>query len=194
MLDENISKEKFLSIYNQLTYDYQCIVLNTFKCLVSYSDFPEKGYKPYDIAELIKYHQTKLNYTDQDVCDKVNMIIDETDGFSEKYLVPNTFDTIKKRNTQTSKKGTNFLKYIAQALEFDYEEYKKYLTEEGLQRSHNLITLHSNEINSIDTLYDLLSEKEKSAILQLTTSLLKLSAAPEYTTEYLDYENTDTSD
>ncbi|MBO5031683.1 MAG: hypothetical protein J6D08_07330 [Lachnospiraceae bacterium] len=192
MSESNISKESFINLYNQLAYDYKCIVLRTFKCLVSYKDFPEKGYKPYDIAGLIEYHQEKLNYSNQDVCNKVNELI-ANDNISCDLSTDN-FYKIKNRNTQTSKKGTNFLKYIAQALEFDYEEYKKYLTEEGLQRSHNLITLHSNEINSIDTLYDLLSEKEKSAILQLTTSLLKLSAVPECTTEYLDYENTDTSD
>ncbi len=97
---------------------------------------------------------------------------------SSRDLSSNTFYKIKRRNTQTSKKEVNLLKYIAQALEFDYEDYTKTknLTEEGLQRSHKLAALHSNEINSIDTLYDLLSKKEKSAILQLTVSLLKLSA------------------
>lgn len=162
-------------------------------CIYPLKDFPEKGYKPYDIAGLIKYHQKKLNYSDQDMCNKVNDLSLNDDTSYDLYLSTDNFYKIKHRNTQTSKKGTNFLKYIAQALEFDYEEYKKYLTEKGLQRSHNLMTLHSNEINSIDTLYDLLPKKEKAAILQLTTSLLKLSAAPEYSTEYSDCKNTDTA-
>lgn len=128
------------------------------------------------------------------MCNKVNELIANDNISYNLSLSTDSFYKIKNRNTQTSKKGTSFLKYIAQALEFDYEEYKKYLTEEGLQRAHNLMTLHSDEINSIDTLYDLLSKKEKAAILQLTTSLLKLSAAPEYSTEYSDCKNTDTAD
>lgn len=127
MSDKKNPKENFLDIFNQLTYDYKNIVLNTFKCLVSYSDFPEKGYKPYDIAGLIEYHQAKLHYTNQEVCEKVNKIIDEAGGSPDDYLYSNTFQKLKARNTQTSKKGKSFLKYIAQTLKFDYEEYKKYL-------------------------------------------------------------------
>lgn len=65
---------------------------------------------------------------------------------------------------------------------------KPILAEEGLERATNLVSKYSDHVNSIDKLYDLLSAKERSAILQLTTALLRLQNAPEYNTEHLEIE------
>ena len=169
MDDTNIKKENFIKLFNQLDFDYKNIVINTFRCLAS-NAHSSKGLKPCDIAGVIKYHQKKLKYSNKDVCDKVNALIDKNNNPSDRYLWPDTFQKILDRNTQSSRDSTNFLDYIALALEFDEDEYK-YLSKEGLQD----FILQSYNVNTIDTLYDLLSEKEKNAILQLTTSLLELS-------------------
>lgn len=169
MDDTNIKKENFIKLFNQLDFDYKNIVINTFRCLASNTN-SSKDLKPYDIAGVIKYHQKKLKYSNKDVCEKVKTIIDKNDNPYDEYLSENTFQKILSRNTQSSKKKTKFLHYIALALEFDEDEYK-YLSKEGLQD----FILQSYNVNTIDTLYDLLSEKEKNAILQLTTSLLELS-------------------
>lgn len=186
MNNANDSKELFLSFYKQLGYDYQCIVLNTFKCLVTYDDTSKTGYKPYDISGIIKHYQTKKGYTDQQVCDKVNNILEsDTETL---FLDIDTYRKIKYRNTQSSKSKTNWLSLIAKVLDFEQEEYHKYLSAQNIE----FILQHSNEVTSIDTLYDQLSTKEKSAILQLTVSLFRLHTAPECTTseyqadEYVD--------
>lgn len=70
MSESTILKEKFLELFNQLTYDYQRIVIDTFKCLASYDELPENGYKPYDIAGLISQRQKALNLSDADVCNR----------------------------------------------------------------------------------------------------------------------------
>lgn len=93
---------------------------------------------------------------------------------SDKVLTTETYRKIKQRNTQTSQRGTNWLEYIAQALHFDSSDYKKYLTDAGIQHAYSAVEKQSNEINSIDTLFDLLNFKEKSALTQLTTGLLNL--------------------
>lgn len=178
-------KTDFLSLYHQLDYDYQCIILNTFKCLVSYKDKHEKGYKPFDVAGVLKLHQEKLDYSDQKVSDKVNEILE--DESIDAFLDVGTYRRIKKRNTQTSKSTTTWLKWLAQALEFEEREYKK-LTDEGYEHAQKLITQHSQEVNRIETLYDLLSEKEKRAIFQLTTSLLQLHCVADFNAEDLSTE------
>lgn len=43
-----------------------------------------------------------------------------------------------------------------------------------MQHAYSAVEKQSNEINSIDTLFDLLNFKEKSALTQLTTGLLNL--------------------
>lgn len=180
MNNVNIRKENFIKLFNQLDFDNKNIVINTFRCLAS-NAHSSKGFKPYDVAGVIKYHQKKLNYSNKDVCEKVNNLIDENNDPSDEYLSVNTFQKIISRNTQSSKDSTNFLHYIALALEFDEDEYK-YLSKEGLQD----FTLQSYNVNTIDTLYDLLSEKEKNAILQLTTSLLGLSIGSNQVNESIE--------
>ena len=60
------------------------------------------------------------------------------------------------------------------SVSFDSSDYKKYLTDAGIQHTYSAVEKQSNEINSIDTLFDLLNFKEKSALTQLTTGLLNL--------------------
>ena len=122
------------------------------------------------------------------MCKRVNDIIYSEDYEDSTTLSTDTYYKIKQTNTQTSKKKLNLLAFIAQALETDEKEFKKHLTEEGLERATNLVSKYSNHVNSIDTLYDLLSIKERSAMLQLTTALLRLQNSPEYNTEYLEIE------
>lgn len=43
-----------------------------------------------------------------------------------------------------------------------------------IQHAYSTVEKQSNEINYIDTLFDLLNFKEKSALTQLTTGLLNL--------------------
>ena len=52
----------------------------------------------------------------------------------------------------------------------------------------NLVSKSSDHVNYIDKLYDLLSAKERSAMLQLIPALLRLQNAPEYNTEHLEIE------
>lgn len=132
MSESTILKEKFLELFNQLTYDYQRIVIDTFKCLASYEELPEKGNKPYDIAGLISQRQKELGLHDTDVCNRVNNLIQNSPSSMNDILSTDTYYKIKQRNTQTSKKRINLLYFIAQALEITEEEYKKYLTKEGL--------------------------------------------------------------
>ncbi|MBQ8198944.1 MAG: hypothetical protein IJZ76_05920 [Lachnospiraceae bacterium] len=181
-------KENFLELFKQLTYEYQRIVIDTFKSLATYEELPPKGYKPFDIANLINQRQKELNLSDSDVCNRVNDILYSEDYEEDATLSTDTYYKIKQRNTQTSKKKLNLLAFIAQALEIDEKEFKKYLTEEGLERATNLVSKYSDQVNSIDKLYDLLSAKERSAMLQLTTALLRLQNAPEYNTEHLEIE------
>ena len=183
--ESNIKKKRFLSLYRQLEYDYQCIILNTFKCLVSYEDIHEKGYKPFDVVGVLKYYQDKFKYTDQEVCDRVNELFE--DKSADTLLTPQTYHKIKQRNTQSSKSTTNWLKWLAKALEFDEKEYRK-LTTEGYERTFSLVTQHSQEVNRIETLYDLLSEKEQTAILQLTSSLLRYHRIADLDVESLSTE------
>ena len=127
MSKENNEKELFLSLYNQLTYDYQLIVLNTFKCLATYNDLPEKGYKPYAISDVIAYYQNKKNYTNQDVCDKASELVSTTENYIS--LTIDRYTKNKQRNSQSYKKGINWLNVIAEVLDFAYEEYHKYSTD-----------------------------------------------------------------
>ena len=150
-------------------------IINTFRCLVNHnSSFTEKGYQPYAISELINYNQQKLGYTDEEVCEIVYDLFNKSNPKSDKVLTIETYRKIKQRNTQTSQRGTNWLEYIAQALRFDSYDYKKYLTDAGIQHAYSAVEKQSNEIISIDTLFDLLNFKEKSALTQLTTGLLNL--------------------
>ena len=114
MTKSNIIKENFLEIFNQLNYDYQNIVLSTFRCLATYEDILPLNYKPFDISRLITKRQKELNLSDVEVCNKVNEIIGKSNESQDKFLSVDTFFKIKSRNTQTSKKGTDFLKYISQ--------------------------------------------------------------------------------
>ena len=174
-MNPEISKEDYLKLYNLLPYDYKSIIINTFRCLANHNNsFTEKGYQPYAISELINYNQQKLGYTDEEVCDIVYDLFYKSNPESHKVLTIETYRKIKQRNTQTSQRGTNWLEYIAQALHFDSSDYKKYLTDTGIQHAYSTVEKHSNEINSIDTLFDLLNFKEKSALTQLTTGLLNL--------------------
>lgn len=176
------AKKSFLSLYNQLEYDYKSIVLNTARCLATYKDIPEKGYKPYDITGVINYYQEKKGYTDQEVCDMVNELVYAKNEKS-KGLDIGTYRRIQQRNSQSSKSRTNWLELIAQVLEFDPKEYHNYLSEEGLAHTQELVTTLSHNVNSINTLYDLLSIKERTAIEQLTMSLLKQCYSPVYKVE-----------
>ncbi len=181
-ISKKASQKEFIDLYTLLPYDYKNIVLNTARCLATCKkEPPPSGF--YDITKTIKTHQKELKYKNQKVCDKVNAILEQENSNSDRLLSVETFCTIKKRNTQTSQQGTNWLKYIAQVLKFEEDEYQKHLTKEGANYYENAFSRQFFKTNSIDTLYDLLSKKEKSAILQLTVSLLKLSAAPEYNTE-----------
>lgn len=174
-MNPEISKEDYLKLYNLLPYDYKSIIINTFRCLVNHnSSFTEKGYQPYAISELINYNQQKLGYTDEEVCEIVYDLFNKSNPKSDKVLTIETYRKIKQRNTQTSQRGTNWLEYIAQALRFDSSDYKKYLTDAGIQHAYSAVEKQSNEINSIYTLFDLLNFKEKSALTQLTTGLLNL--------------------
>ena len=177
------AKKDFLSLFNQLEYDYKSIVLNTARCLATYEDIPEKGYKPYDIKGILIYYQAKKGYTDQEVCDMVTELA-YSKNKNTKVLDIGTYRRIRNRNTQSSKSTTNWLELIAQVLEFDPKEYHNYLSEEGLAHTQELVTNLSNSINSISTLYDLLSTKERAAIEQLTMSLLKQNYAPESNTDF----------
>ena len=116
-----------LSIVHSQT---QCIVIDTFKSLATYEELPSKGYKPFDIASLINQRQKELNLSDADVCNRVNGIIYSEDNEEDATL----------------------LAFISQALEIDEKEFKKYLTEEGLERATNLVSKYSDHVNSIDTL------------------------------------------
>ena len=61
--EEQEKKERFLNLYKYLPYKYQCIVLNTFRSMLDYvnafnTDY-NKNYKPFDIAQVIEFYQTK---------------------------------------------------------------------------------------------------------------------------------------
>lgn len=184
-----IEKETFLNLYNQLSYNYKVVILNTFKCIVSYDNKPIKGYKPYDVAGLITYYRNKLGYTEQELCDKVNEIMWANNPSSDLFLCPSNFHKMIQRNSQTSKKKTDWLALIAQALGFDPKEYHNYLTDDGIKHSAELITNAPTNAASIESLYDLLTDKEKTAIFQLTMSLYQLTNISEYNSEELDYQN-----
>lgn len=139
------SKELFLSLYNRLEYEYKCIVLNTFRCLAEYEDSLKKGYKTYNISGTINFYQKKKGYTDQQVCDKVNNIIASTN--KKIFFDIDTYRKIKYRNTQSSKHKTNWLTLIAKALEFEPDEYHKYLTPEAVNDILDLVVQHSSEVN-----------------------------------------------
>lgn len=178
-------KETFLTLYNQLEYDYQSIILNTFRCLVSSKKMTTEKVKSFAVSELIKLHQKKMEYSDQQVCDHVNKLVED----SPKILILDiaTYRKIKQRNTQSSKSTTNWLNLIAKVLKFSEEEYRKYLTDEGIAHLHKIVTNASYTTTTIDILYDILSSKEQDAILQLTTSLYKLNVISEIDTEQFDY-------
>lgn len=179
-------KNRFLSVYNQLKYDYQSIILNTFKHLVEYKAVPEKGLKIFDVVGVIEKYQKEKGYIDQEVCDRVNSLI--VTNNPELHLDINTYRKIKQRNSQSSKSNTNWLSLIAQALEFDESLYHKHFTKKGKIHLNNFATQHSMHIYSIETLYDLLSEKERNAIFELATLLLKLQITTSNEIEFLDGE------
>ena len=164
------SKTELLDLFNHLDYDHQCVVIDTFKSCAIYDSRPPKGSKPYDVSSVIKFHQEQKEYKDQEVCDKVNANSGEDDPF----LALDVYIGIKNNNPQFSRKKTNWLKKIAEVLDFSEEEYKKFLTPEGLKDAHNTITDISSKILSIDTLYDSLDEKDQKAMQQLVVSLLNL--------------------
>ena len=163
-------KTELLDLFNQLDYNYQCVVINTFKCCAIYDTHLPKGSKPYDVAGVIKLHQSEKGYTDQEVCDKVN----ENIGEDDKLLDVDVYQKIKQRNTQSSKNDTNWLSKIAQVLDFSACEYRDFLSPEGFELTHKAVTDISSKIYSIDTLYDSLDEKDKRAIHQLVLALLNL--------------------
>lgn len=181
------TKERFLSLYNQLPLDYQYVILGTFKYLASYDvPPPEKGYQAYNVTEVIEEHQKKKKYSNSKVCDEISKLIESGQRKSDRTLDVRTYRRIKERNTQSSKTNTNWLELIADVLEFDPKLYHKSLTPEGLKRSQELIISQSFETNTISTLYDLLSKKEQNAILFLTQSLLQLLEMSDFTPEDLE--------
>ena len=108
------------------------------------------------------------------MCDIVYDLFYKSNPESDKVLTIETYRKIKQRNTQTSQRGTNWREDRGQAVRLDRSDYKKYLTDAGIQHTYSAVEKQSNEINSIDTLFDLLNFKEKSALTQLTTGLLNL--------------------
>ena len=172
---EKTPKDNYMDLYRSLPYEYQSIVISTFKCLTNIDDEKTKGYKPFDIVGLIQSHQKELNLTDSEVCNKVTNLYWKDNPNSEKMLTEDTYRKIKQRNTQSSQSSTKWLDYIAKALEFKCEDYSKYLTDDGIEHMHYSLEKYSNTIYNINTLYDLLGSKERAALQQLTTSLLQLN-------------------
>ena len=164
-----MDKEQFLFLYNKLNYDYQQIIMNTFR--FSAQDNCPK-IKSSDVSGVIKFFQKQKNYTDQEVCDKVNSLLATNND--DRFLDIDTYRKIKYRNSQSSKSKTNWLTLIAQALEFNPSEYNKYLSSEFSK----YLALHSANLNSISTLYDLLSTNNQKAMHYLVNSLLKLQFTP----------------
>lgn len=164
-----MDKEQFLSIYNKLNYDNQQIVMNVFRTCAK-DDFPK--IKSYDVSGVIKSFQKQKNYTDQEVCDKVNSLLATNND--DKFLDIDTYRKIKYRNSQSSKSKTNWLTLIAQALEFNPSEYNKHLSSEF----YKYLASRSAKLNSISTLYDLLSTNDQKAMHYLANSLLQHQFTP----------------
>lgn len=70
-----------------------------------------------------------------------------------------------RRNTQSSKKTTNWLTYIARVLCFDPEDYKKHFTDEGFQHISKKITSQSYIACDIGLMYDHLRTWKKSSVV-----------------------------
>ena len=188
--EEKEKKERFLNLYHYLPYNYQSIVLNTFRSMLDYVNAFNKDYKPFDITQVIEFYQTKRGYSNTQVCDKVMEIYaekhkDDKDDETENQVCfsEDTYRKIKKRNTQSSHSKTNWLNLIAEALEFDPKLYHRYVTPEF--GKHLSVTFKA--ANSIDVLYDLLFENEQNAMVSLTISLLELANMEDLDEDDLEY-------
>lgn len=173
MKEDYLDKDKYLELFSQLSPNHQNIIINTFRLLVSYDDvYMKKRVKTFDIAGFIIMKRNEMGLTNKEICERATYLFQIDNPDSNKTLEECDFDKMLRRNTQSSKKTTNWLTYIARVLCFDPEDYKKHFTDEGFQHISKKITSQSYIVSDIELMYDHLGTREKKALWFLTKSLI----------------------
>ena len=89
--------------------------------------------------------RNEMGLTNKEICEQATNLFQIDNPNSYKILEECDFDKMLRRNTQSSKKTTNWLTYIARVLCFDPEDYKKHFTDEGFQHISKKITSQSEK-------------------------------------------------